>query len=246
MLSKMWLPLGICGLMLLSTGCVCGTRGACGGFELGPVAYRQSTNAACDTGCCDTGCDSGPPGNFYAGPGPLASFFGLTSCGGGGCGEMYVDEWISEPPTVDQCGNGQCLQCGGGPVRSLLHTILGRQYTGGCETCGCNGAGILENGAIIQDGYQPGTWSSQRSCHCGASGSVGHEFESRHHEQHMESIDPSAVEGNSILINPAAIDPIPTRDNPVEGSGSIKPTPAPALPPSSASRLNPAARRIVR
>ncbi len=49
------------------------------------------------TGCC---CVQGMPGSCggnSCGGGGIAA---CRSCAGG-CGEVYVDEWISEPPTAD-------------------------------------------------------------------------------------------------------------------------------------------------
>ncbi len=62
------------------------------------------------TGPCG-GCGSCSSGS--CGLGPLAGF---RACSGG-CGETYVDEWVSEPPCVDKCCAGNPM-----PVRSLLRT----------------------------------------------------------------------------------------------------------------------------
>lgn len=240
------LSLSLYGLLLLSTGCVCVPGN---GFDMGPVAYRQS---ACDS--CSS-CSSGPSttsgSGFYSGPGPLASFFGLTSCNGGGCGELYVDEWLNEPPKVDQCGYTECLQCGRSPIRALVQTLVGRQYTGSCDTCQCDDHGVLANGAIVHDGYETGAWSSHRGCNCSASpGSTQHmgsySFGNDSGTTTIQSVDPSGETGSSILNGsaPERIQALP--DSSGTNGRSVKPTPAPALPPSSASRLNPAVRRIVR
>ncbi len=93
------------------------------------------------SGCCCTqgmttcsgvtSCSTCPTGNCGAGP-----LMGLASCRGG-CGEVYVDEWISEPPCIDDCGycDTGCGQCRSGrPVRSLLRLLWGAPYT---ASCGC-------------------------------------------------------------------------------------------------------------
>lgn len=256
---KNWLPVAVCGLMLLSSGCVCGPGGACGGFNLGPVAYRSG-----DCGSCASKCDSGQTGEFYSGAGPLAGFFGLTqavdgscggdcsgggcssSCGGGGCGELYVDEWINERPMVDQCGHEECLQCGRSPVRSLLHLIMGRQYQAGCETCACEGSVIGQHGAIVHDGYSSEAWSGEEGCNCGAGAGHTHHFDSPLLGSSHTTVEPTDRSHHPSHSSPSTIHPAPIQPNQGQGSGEIRPTPAPALPPSSASRLNPAARRIIR
>lgn len=84
-------------------------------------------------GCC---CVQGVPGNCGScGVGPMAAY---KSCSGG-CGETYVDEWISEPPRVDECCAADCR-----PVRSLLQALWGSRFVNGCDMCGgceggCNG-----------------------------------------------------------------------------------------------------------
>lgn len=257
---KTWIPMGFCVLLLLSVGCVCSPRGAGGNFNLGPVAYRQTACESCES-------ESGPISNadFYSNAGPLASFFGLTNCTGGGCGELYVDEWLNEPPQVDQCGYSECLQCGPSPVRSLLRAIVGRQYTGSCESCDCGGSDIVGNGAIIHDGYEPDVWSSQRrGCACGTSESSDYITNSYQDSMNTDVVDPSRVQGSSSHNSSSSSqgssdssgqsilnDESPKTPSPPAGSSdsqgqTIVPTPAPSLPPSSASRLNPATRRVIR
>lgn len=206
---------------------------------MGPLAYRQTD---CDSSCANE-CTAVSPDDFYAGQRPLARFFGLTSCPSGSCGEVYVDEWLNEPPIVDQCGHDECVQCGHAPVRSLIRVLLGNQYMGTCENCDQGGSISLGHGSIIQDGYEPGKWSSQRGCNCQ---SPGHHA-SEHHEYHEShrSMEPPAIDGESIMNDSSKIAP-PAQSSPTGSGGRNAPTPAPALTPNSASRLNPAARRLVR
>ena len=54
----------------------------------------------------------------------------------GGCGEVYVDEYINHPPVCDPCGG--CDSCGGG---------CGTSVCGGCDDLGCGGCGDQFTGA---------------------------------------------------------------------------------------------------
>ncbi len=56
------------------------------------------------SGCC--GLRTCNTGMF-----PLANLGGRLACGGG-CGEVYVGEYINHPPVVDPCGGcGSCSSC---------------------------------------------------------------------------------------------------------------------------------------
>lgn len=77
------------------------------------------------TSPCGSSCGCGS-----CGMGPLAGF---RSCAGG-CGETYVDEWVSEPPCIDKCCAGDPR-----PVRSLLQTLWGSRFVQGCDMCGGGG-----------------------------------------------------------------------------------------------------------
>ncbi len=134
---------GGCGVgrVVASAGCAsgsscggCGECGDCGGTAVGSY----------DLGSCNVGC----------GPGWNAPQFFVDDCGnpcygpvvglvhalrnayiGCGCGPMYVDEWVSDPPDCnDPCGagcSGGCGTCGGGGTTSGC---------GGCGNSGCNGS----------------------------------------------------------------------------------------------------------
>ncbi len=117
------------------------------------------TSAGC---CCVQGvssCDSvglGAAGCGPCGAGPLAR---LASCRGA-CGDVYVDEWISEPPVVDNCGGcGSCQQCR--PVRTLLRVLWGRPFIADCcaSVCGpsCDSGCSTCGGGGMHDSYMPGS-----------------------------------------------------------------------------------------
>lgn len=162
-------------------------------------------------GCCTIQgvgpCGScGPVGGSCApatcGPGPLAS---LMSCRGA-CGEVYVDEWISEPPVVDNCGYdcggcGNCGQCQ--PIRNVLRLLWGRPYITGCPTSLCG----------------PSCGGCDSACGCDS------------HSDH------------GMMMVPSAPQPIPATEVPMEVVPETTPTPAPAIAPTSAKRLNPARNR---
>ena len=185
-----------CLMTLVGSGCCC-TQGM----------RTCSSNSACSS-CSGGGYGSGP-------------ILGMASCRGG-CGETYVDEWVSEPPCIDDCGycNSGCDRCRSGrPVRSLLRLLWGTPYRGGCSTgCGsgcssgcdggcssCGGGG----GAVTVDG---GTYPTE-SCNCGGSHS---------------SIGAHTYTAPEQFGSPAP--------------AAAAPTPAPVAP-SSAKRLSPAQQR---
>ena len=100
-------------------------------------------------GCC---CVQGMPGDCGScGVGHMAG----RSCAGG-CGEVYVDEWISQPPTVDQCCAGDCR-----PVRSLLAALWGSRFVQGCDMCGGGGC---DDGCAGTCGYASAGGSGCTSC----------------------------------------------------------------------------------
>jgi hypothetical protein len=220
----------VSGLLLSATGCVCmDGAGGCG-------------PRGCSTGACQTGCDPCAGNGGFGAGGPLARLVGwegaasgCDSCGGckagcgAGCGELYVDEWVNEPPTVDNCGCGECLTCGRQPVRSLLRLLWGDRYCGSCET-GCD-SGFDLMSPIVNDGYDPGAWSANRGCNCG-----GHASATNH--VNNEAVEVSPVPGESIMPSP----PVPVPNDSTTGNG---PTLAPPVP-KSAMRLNPATRRMAR
>jgi hypothetical protein len=124
-------------------------------------------------GCC---CVQGVPGNCGScgscGMGGLAA---AKSCSGG-CGETYVDEWISQPPCVDRCCAGDCR-----PVRSLLQALWGSKFVGGCDGCGgcddncsgsCGYASAGGSGCTTCGGNVDMPMASG-GCNCGGGGGSG-------------------------------------------------------------------------
>ncbi|MCA9192124.1 MAG: hypothetical protein KDB03_10190 [Planctomycetales bacterium] len=110
----------------------------------------------CDWNSCSSGNCNGNP---------ILRTGQYASCQGA-CGEVYVDEWVSEPPTPDNCGYacggcGSCLQCQ--PVRNILRLLWGIPYTSscdmglcgsGCGTCGATSGCDCDGGQVMQLGHQ--------------------------------------------------------------------------------------------
>lgn len=245
MLSEWVTRFGVLAILLPATGCVCVTSSRPWMMDYGPAGFGGSPTNGCDS-CCGADGIQG----FYGGPGPLSRFFGVVSCGSGGCGELYVDEWINEPPVDDHCPSHECLQCGTGPFRNLMQIIRGRQYNGGCETCSsAGGTQYLHTNGMVNGGHFTNGSANSHGCNCNGSGHQGGARRLDSSEfiiegDHLESVDPSAVYGPS----PSRPQNSGTSNGAPRGStvAPIAPTPAPALSGSSANRLNPAMRRVVR
>ena len=185
-------------LSLAAAGCTCvqGMPGGCGG-------------GGCSTGTCDTGgCRAAGLGSFL-------------SCRGG-CGDVYVDEWISEPPEADNCGYecggcGHCEHCR--PVRGALRALWGHRYqphcTNGlmgppCET-GCSECGGTSYGGEV---YSDGTIVDESA------------------SPEPIPLDPTLAPEGPLKVEPEAVPPPP----------EAVPTPAPDIDKGTARRLNPASR----
>jgi hypothetical protein len=197
------------------------------------VAYLMIcfTALATASGCC-TPC-GGPVGTMAGARGgaPMVigggGLLGLAGCRAG-CGEVYVDEWISEPPYPDNCGTscggcGSCQQCQ--PVRNALRLLWGRPFTSSCCSTGCDtgcdgGGGEIYHGGSMSTGHAVGG----SSCNC------GHDHHAPSHGMHMPS-PPSMLSPGTM---PMEVVPTPQQ----------VPTPAPTVAPSSAKRLNPAQQRL--
>ncbi len=162
--------------------------------------------------CCVQGVSTCSTGN--CGGGSIAS---LSSCRGA-CGDVYVDEWISEPPTIDNCaqpcgGCGHCNECQ--PVRNLLKALWGRPYGACCPnelvgpSCGCDSC----SGG--------GSSHASMACDCGM-------------DHHMQSGTVREVPHGATQMKPA-----PTQAE----SKEVVPTPAPEIDPMASRKLNPAERR---
>lgn len=123
----------------------------CAWLLLGICLLSGAGCAACiqGVGPCGTGC--GPCGSGAA---------SYASCKGG-CGEVYIDPWVSDPPGVDNCGYGcggcnQCQECR--PILSVLKLLLGTPYTTDCSTSFCaptccdTGCDSCAGGHVVHDG----------------------------------------------------------------------------------------------
>ncbi len=185
-------------------------------------------------GCC-TPC-GGPVGTMAGGRGgaPMVigggGLLGLAGCRAG-CGEVYVDEWLSEPPHPDNCGFscggcGSCQQCQ--PVRNALRLLWGRPYASSCCSSGCDsgcdscdgGGGEIYHDGLMSSGYASG----DPGCNC------GHDHPASSHNMHMPPAPSMLGPGTSTM------EVVPTPQQ--------VPTPAPTVGPSSAKRLNPAQQRL--
>lgn len=147
------------------------------------------TSGSCSTGHCDR-CegDTHMPVGAYAGM-PLAARLKHRLACGDGCGEVYIGEWISTPPTADPCdydgnytgvGNDMTMRSHAQPVRSLLRKIAGIRFLGTryadpwIEESSCCGEGEAYEGdftstiAPVYPTAMPRTASvSKPSCNCG-------------------------------------------------------------------------------
>lgn len=224
---------------LFAAGCCTIGGGACGG-GMGGLATIGNCAGSCDTG----GCSSGTCDGALAGPGLVAGLAGLNNCRGA-CGDIYVDEWISEPPVPDDCGYpcGGCGRCGScTPLRSILRQLWGRPYNTTCSTglCGpsCDGGcdgGMMEGnfaGDVVHGHYEhSGGQAHGAGCNCGSHS--------------VASPVNRSVPGSVAPMQSAPMQPTPMQIAPPAGPTSAVPTPAPQMAPSSARRLNPAVQRRV-
>ncbi|MBX3423994.1 MAG: hypothetical protein KF752_20745 [Pirellulaceae bacterium] len=254
-------------MLIVSPGCICWQTGQCGSCGIASGCRPACDNADGDpcagacVGPCADDCE-----NFYMGRGPLARFFGMVGCGGGTCGDLYVDEWLNEPPTADCCGY---------PDRSGCARAVGGRFATSCDDCGqccdsgsagcddgCCGAGLCAAGGRVPlRGLLSQLWGRQyhggcENCDCDSHGVV--------HGQPIINdgyalgqwaagkrcgcnsggdYESSDSFGYETSVAPSHI--VPTPPPPTE-TLKVVPTPAPDLPPASAQRLNPAMRRVLR
>lgn len=131
-----------CGVLLLvggllSSGCCsmshCGAGWGGGGCNsCGDVGFGYETCGECQPGLCHH-------------PWLWTHAKNALTCGAG-CGDMYCDEWLSDPPACndpcDKCGERGCGGCAGyygywNPLRGLAHLWGYRYAAAGCGV-GCD------------------------------------------------------------------------------------------------------------
>ena len=175
-LVPMLAALAVC-LVAMTSGC-CGLGGGCGvtSYGGGPIV---DAGCGCGGGSCGASACSGP-GVCHDSCGLKNLLYPLISprlaCGSG-CGQIYWNEWASDPPDCcDPCGPNGCyvgpqtmcagpplivsaIHCVGRGVSDLLGAILGGIGCGPCELLTCGGCGSCGGGAIIDAG-----------CGCGNGG----------------------------------------------------------------------------
>ncbi len=181
-------------LLALLAGFISFFSGCCGVQCVSPCG--RGITASCGSNC-STGCDTGTCGPNACGSTSCEPACGCTGLlhgeiarrvknavvGGccSGCGELYCDEQVNEPPTCDPCGcNGQFTGENCGPCRPLwqrIKMLMGTPYVGscGCDSCdqGCGHDAYVtqHNGS----GYCP-------SCRDGVAGGPQPSNVRMHHE----------------------------------------------------------------
>jgi hypothetical protein len=145
---RMSLLSACCAVAMMSVGC-------CGPYGPG----------CCGGGCND--CDGTASRPIPYGPlDGMRNFKRALVCGGGGCGETYVGEWISTPPDASDpcCGNqfvGGATPCRPfcwqpGALLGQMH-LYGQRFCSGAESsapCGCGdvcgcGSDGFDDGVIV-------------------------------------------------------------------------------------------------
>ena len=125
---------GCCSVQLVGDGCGMGT---CGG--------------GCGVGGCVDGCDSCGVSAYGSIRSRIANRIRSTNCGSG-CGEIYWDEHINEPPVCDPCGCNneyECNSCRSCPsALARLRSLWGYRYVpASCEECSSCGTSEMHSGS---------------------------------------------------------------------------------------------------
>jgi hypothetical protein len=174
-------------LLALLAGFVSLFTGCCGVQCVSPCGRGMVGNCG-SVGCaaaCDTGCDTGACGASACGSAACDNACGCTNLLNGeiarrvktamiggccaGCGEVYYDEQINEPPTCDPCGcNGKFTGQSIGPCQPLIQRIRALMGTPYIANCGCDSCGP----SCGQDAYatQHNGSGYCPSCHDGVAG----------------------------------------------------------------------------
>jgi hypothetical protein len=183
---------------------------------------------------------------------------GLGACQGG-CGETYVDEWVSHPPRVDACcsGGGGCHHGGCQPVRSIFHLLWGVPYAGGCSSC----SGGCDSGCSGQCGYESvdggcstcgGSFDapvSSGGCNCGGGGAQSFEPSLAPEQVSMHRAPSHVAYGsinrNQVTRQASSRSAAAQSTEPRLVPGSVKISPARRVQASVASeRVNPARQKM--
>lgn len=185
---------GCCGMYPCGSGLGCGHSG-CG---MGACAVEQP---CCDGGGCNScgvggtvsescgSCAGGSPCGT-CGPGAYVGscaqgFLGFArsalhnslTCGSG-CGDLYIDEWYSDPPDacdpcVD-CARDNCAPPGCGSYPSVPWNFWGRRFQGGsCQSCESS---YVAEYAGPTEVVQPAVQQNPGSCPGGCGGLMGRLF----------------------------------------------------------------------
>ena len=168
---------GCCGI---GAGCGVGGYGSgaivnagCGGCGSGGCGTQGCSSGGCSSGACEVAGCGGGPGSCHTGCGLKNLIYPLISprlaCGSG-CGQIYLGEWISDPPDCcDPCGQGGCYVgpqqvCNSPPlivaavhsvgrgVSGILGAFLGGIGCGPCDLLTCGGCSSCRGGAAIHSG----------------------------------------------------------------------------------------------
>jgi hypothetical protein len=152
---------------------------ACGPFGCG-IDAGSLEGACCDVGPCDrcgvsSSCDGCAGGQQACGTCGLGDYGGVASPGclyyasrairnmltcGSGCGQLYIDEWYSDPPDAQDpcidCTRATCPPPGCGPRVSVRPSLWARRFHGGdcssgdCSSCAASYAGSY-TGPVVHE-----------------------------------------------------------------------------------------------
>lgn len=120
--------------------------------HFGCCSVRMVGNGFGPGACGDADCsDCGGVSAFGSLRTRVADRIRSTNCGSG-CGEIYWDEQINEPPVCDPCGcdgQYQCGACGSCPsVLGRLRSLWGYRYMpSSCDECSSCGTGSTHSGS---------------------------------------------------------------------------------------------------
>lgn len=134
----------------LATAIIALASGCCVDRQFGPHGHGVGPYVAggCD-GCGDEKC--GGVGHIAQHP-----FDHLTKGFGGGCGEVYWDEWISDPPyCCDPCddhGNWVGTKCCPRWLKNGWRTLWGARHGGHADGCGCETCATPHHGGCSSCG----------------------------------------------------------------------------------------------